>query len=77
MWAGVGWGEATAKSRGVGEGRAVRDKAGGRWCLVQGLHGRSLDFLLLTPQGGAASLGSIHICRKDKVAGGQEGQGRR
>lgn len=29
--------EAPAKSRGVGEGRAVGDKAGERWCLVRDL----------------------------------------
>lgn len=43
-------GEAAAKSRGVGGGRAVGDKAGGRWCLVRGLCDRSLDFLPLTPR---------------------------
>lgn len=69
-------GEAPAKSRGVDGGRAVGDKAAGRWCLVRGLRGRSLDFLPLTQEARAASLGSIHMCREDKMGGDPEGKGR-
>lgn len=70
-------GKAAAESWGVGEGRAVVDKAGGRWCLVQGLWGRSLDFLPLTPQAGIALSKSIHVCREDEAGRGRKGEWKR
>lgn len=66
-------GEVPAKRRGVSEGRAAGDKAGGRWCLVRGPP--SLDFLPLTPQAGAASLGSIRCAGRTRWEAARRARG--
>lgn len=67
--------DAAAKSRGVGGGRTVGDKTGARWYLVQGLPGRSLDFLPLRPRVGAAFSRSIHVCRETEMGRSWQGPG--
>lgn len=67
-------GEVPAKSRGVSEGRAVGDKAGGRWCLVRGASEPGLS-PADTP-GGSSFLRLHQVCRENKMGGGQEGEGR-
>lgn len=63
-------GEAAARSRGVGGSRAVGNKAGGRWCLVQSLCDRILGFLPLTPR-------QEQLLQKAGGTGREEARGRR
>lgn len=67
--------DAAAKSRGVGGGRIVGDKTGVRWYRVQGLPGRSLDFLPLTPRVGAAFSRSMHLFREMEMGRSWQGPG--